>query len=58
MALHLVVLELDPQVTMGLMIAECAKPNECNDWLMHVTLTISPMVVWDKMVTLEWIVSH
>jgi hypothetical protein len=34
-------------VTVNLVIVECAKPNECNVWLMPEAVTMFPMMVVD-----------
>jgi hypothetical protein len=33
------------QVTMRLVMVECARPNECNDWLMLAISTMCSMVI-------------
>jgi hypothetical protein len=37
---------------MDLVMANYAKPDERDDWFMFATLTKSPMLVWDPMVSL------
>jgi hypothetical protein len=38
---------------MGLVMVECAKLDECNDWLMRKIHSMWPMVAWDPMEKLE-----
>lgn len=33
------------QVTTGLVMVECVKPNECNDWLLLAISTMCSMVI-------------
>jgi hypothetical protein len=37
------------QVTMGLVMVKCAKPNECSDWLLLAILTMCSMVISNVM---------
>jgi hypothetical protein len=38
---------------MGLVMIECTKLNECNDWLMLKVHSMCPMVAQDEMEKLE-----